>query len=274
MYLVIIALLIAAGLALVLTGVNKKMRVLAALGVAVWVFTALVFGLLSFWGEMLWFRELGFQWRFWTVILSRAGLGLAGALAGCLVVFLLTLPIPRSKKIARIWPEIAGACLGALIGFNSWEVVLMFLNRASSGMVEPILGRDVAFYLFNLPFYDLVYRALFLLAGLSLLASLAAAFLRLSGEDVQVDVPDLGRAYRPVYVSLAALILVFAWGQYLNRFHLLNSRLGVVRRDGGGAGSGRHTSTDRTGRPGVRQLLSESAGELERLQDALDRLGE
>lgn len=228
MYAFIIILFIAAGAALTILGTARRKWGVIAAGAAVWVFTALFFGLLGFWGEMYWFAALGFSSRFWTVIQFKAGLCAVGAMMGGLLVYLLTLMIPSARKIARIWPETAGALFGAMIGFNSWQTVLIFLNRVKSGVQDPILGMDTGFYLFALPFYDLLYGILLLAAFISLLAALAAAFLRIRDEEVKIDIPAYGRIYRPVNTALAALLIVLAWGFFLERFHLLQSRLGVV----------------------------------------------
>jgi uncharacterized membrane protein (UPF0182 family) len=232
MYLALIALLLGVALALVSTGLTRKRRGLVVVGILLGLFGLSFFALLDFWAELLWYRSLGFERRFWTVVLAQLGCGFGGALAGYLITMLLTLPSPRAGRGASIWPGIAGAFLGAVLGLNAWGVVLMFLNQITAGMTEPILGRDVGFYLFSLPFYDLIRRFLSLLAALSLAVALASAFLHLSQAGVEAKVPESKRAYRPIYLPLAVWILTFAWGQYLNRFHLMTSQLGVVAGPG------------------------------------------
>ena len=44
--------------------------------------TGLFFALLNFWGEMLWFEELGQSQRFWTAVFAVGGFVVLGALVG------------------------------------------------------------------------------------------------------------------------------------------------------------------------------------------------
>ena len=40
------------------------------------------------------------------------------------------------------------------IASSQWLVTLQFLNATPFGEVDPIFGRDAAFYIFTLPFLD------------------------------------------------------------------------------------------------------------------------
>jgi uncharacterized membrane protein (UPF0182 family) len=161
-------------------------------------------------------------------VLARIGFTVAGGVLGALLVYALTLPVDRRNSTARFWPEAAGAFFGALLGYDNWNTILMFLNRTAAGIEDPILNRDGGFYMFTLPFLDAAYTFLMTIAVISLIAALASTFLRISREDVELDLPSRRRSYLPVHVAVAAVMAVFALGQYLNRFHLLTSRLGIV----------------------------------------------
>ena len=50
----------------------------------------------------------------------------------------------------------SGAAGGA-IGFGSWDEALLFVNRAATGVADPILGLDTGFYLFALPLVDRLF---------------------------------------------------------------------------------------------------------------------
>jgi uncharacterized membrane protein (UPF0182 family) len=197
--------------------------------------TALFFGLLSFWGEMLWFEELGQSQRFWTVVISQGGFAALGALVGGLGVFILTLPIPAQSLLARISPAVAGALSGALWGCWNWRIILKYFYRVSTGIRDPILQRDTGFYLFTLPFYDSLYWGLLWSAAIALAAAVYVAIhtqifdklLRVSSVSPSESSREIS-AYRFFRFPLAAITVVLAWGQYLNIYHLLYSRWGVV----------------------------------------------
>ena len=46
--------------------------------------------------------------------------------------------------------------LTGLIGASSWETVLKYLNATPFGTLDPIFGRDIAFYFFDLPFIQIL----------------------------------------------------------------------------------------------------------------------
>lgn len=237
MYTLLILLLSLAAFGLVARGLTTDRLWPAVGGGAVLVATVAFFGLLSFWGHVLWFAALGYADRFWTEILAFGAVAACGALVGGLSVYLLTWPIPRKPPVARIWPELLAVLLGATWGARNWDVVLKFLNRVPTDVRDPILGRDTGFYLFVLPFYDSLYWLLMGLAGIGLLA--AAVYLLVPRRREEMEMPWRERAwdrryrdYRPVYTALGALGLVLAWRHYLGIFHLMYSGLGAVAGPG------------------------------------------
>ena len=68
MYIALLVLLLALGGTLIVNGVQRHRPKNLLVGSLVLLLTGLFFGLLSFWGEMLWFEELGQSDRFWTVL--------------------------------------------------------------------------------------------------------------------------------------------------------------------------------------------------------------
>ena len=154
MYIALLMLLLAVGGAVVFNGIQRHRPNTLSAGSFVLVLTGLFFGLLSFWGEMLWFEELDQSQRFWTVVFAQGGFAAIGALVGGLGVFILTFPIPFQTPLGRIWPAVAGALSGGLWGFWNWQVILKYMYRVSTEIRDPILQRDTGFYLFTLPFYD------------------------------------------------------------------------------------------------------------------------
>ncbi|WP_437978364.1 UPF0182 family protein [Sorangium sp. So ce295] len=268
MYVLVIVVLLGAGAALITRGMWMHRRLPVTAGALLVVATLAFFGFLSFWGEYLWFAELGYTARFWKVTLARLISALVAAALGGLVVFLLTRPA-RSRG-ARRTPTLLGAALGAIWGFFGWAVILRFLERAPTELRDPILGRSTSFYLFSLPFYDAVYfllwaLALFALAGAAVDAGLVpvrrrgrypapdhaavppaehaaeppaehAAAQAVAGSAVApavagsaADAAPAGAArYRALFFSLGALALVVAWGRWLAAYRLMYSEWGVV----------------------------------------------
>ena len=132
MYIALLVLLLALGGALVFNGVQRHRPKTLLVGSLILLLTGLFFGLLSFWGEMLWFEELGQSQRFWTVVFAQGGFAALGALVGGLGVFILTLPIPVQTPLARVWPAARRRAewrtLGLLELANHLEVYLWGLD--------------------------------------------------------------------------------------------------------------------------------------------------
>jgi hypothetical protein len=192
--------------------------------------TAVFFALLSFSAEMLWFSALGHSNRFWTAIFVWLGTSLVGGLIGGGMVFGLTWPIPRDPPVSRYWPEALGVFYGLTWGGTHWETILKFWHRAESGVTEPIFGLDASFYLFSLPFYDALYWLLFNAAGIALIASVVYLLAPRTADQDRWE--RRYRDFRPIYIQLGVLAFLFAWGHYLNRFHLMYSPLGAVSGPG------------------------------------------
>ena len=116
---------------------------------------------------------------------------------------------------------------GALSG--SWETVALYLNRVpyapggAAPVVDPIFGRDISFYFFDLPFLRLVQATV----GGLLLAALLFAFAR------YVVATLAGSGFTmPVRVHLGVLaglyLLTVAAGYQLDKLELVYSTAGVA----------------------------------------------
>ena len=205
------------------------------LGAVILLLTVLFFGLLSFWGEMLWFEELGQSRRFWTVVFALGGSAALGALVGALGVWILTLPIPVQAPRGRVCGAVAGSLSGALWGCWNWQIILKYLYGISTEIRDPILQRDTGFYLFTLPFYDSLYWGLLWTAMIALATAVTLAIQTqgfdrlLSGSSVHGSESDGSISlHRCFWLPLMAIASVVAWGEYLNIYHLMYSRWGVV----------------------------------------------
>ncbi len=105
-----------------------------------------------------WFSELGQQYRYWLAL----GVSAAIFAVVCLVVGLfaganlhaLCRPLPIVPRSA---PWVGGFVFSAIVGLIAaewWTSLLAFLGATQAGVVDPVFGRDVSFYLLALPFYD------------------------------------------------------------------------------------------------------------------------
>lgn len=215
------------------SGSQKRQNLKMTLGIILGALTILFFWFMDFWGEELWYVNLGYGSRFWTIVNSSAGLAAAGAAFGLLVIYLLTLPIQKEHKALHRITRLSGIIIGGIWGYTNWDVILEYLNKVSTGIKDPVLGKDVGFYLFSLPFYDNLLVLLFLLSLVALFVSFVSSFIRFSENRFILYIPkayeiNTERFYFPLYLNSAVFIFILTMGKFLSRYHLMYSTAGVV----------------------------------------------
>ncbi len=228
---------LAASAAVAAIGIKTKNRLPIFAGAALAAVSVVFFGFLDFWIERLWFEAAGFDHRFWTVVLTKAGAAVGGAAAGWAVVAGLTFPVPREK-----WPfRIASRALGALVAgafcLANWDTILVFAHQVRTGVSDPVLSRDTGFYLFTLPLLDFAAALMFRLAAISLGTIFVSLFVRFSGAGVEmIESAPAGKNTRQMtamlYIDAALVAFALAAERLLARYHLLFSDLGTVSGPG------------------------------------------
>ncbi len=207
--------------------------------------------LVGFYTDWLFFVETGFSTVFTTVLYAKTGVGLCvGALlfAGISInlfyanraqfpyrgVFVVggnnfrinSDEVVRFVKPVSILASVLLALLAGNWGSMQWEEVLLFTNGANVGTVDPIIGKDVGFYLFSLPFWALLrgFTSFVLLASAAIVG--AVYFVRggivLNERGVTID--EKVRRHLAVLVGLFSGVV--AAGFYLDSFSLLYSHNG------------------------------------------------
>ena len=206
-----------------------------------------------FYTDVLWFGEVGIQSVLWTTLRTQFAVGILG---GLLVAAFLWLNLwiasrsaptyslaglgtndPVEQYREMLTPYLRWIRLGvaAVIGFftglvisTSWETVLLWMNRESFGVADPQFGKDVSFYTFELPLYDLVLDHLWSAIITTLFLS-AIAYYLYGAIRPQRGLKMMGAgALAHISVLMGLLALVKAARYYLGTFHLNFSPRGVV----------------------------------------------
>jgi uncharacterized membrane protein (UPF0182 family) len=236
MYNALLIILLLPALALIVTGLQRKNVVLTAAALVLAGLAASFFLLLDLWGEMLWFQSLGFVSRFWTEITTRGYLSIAGGLFSLIYLYFLV----GSSTGFFVPALLFGLYFGSSWGLDEWQTVLLFIHRSPTDLQEPILHLTTGFYLFTLPFLDALFKLLLQITGTGFLAVIASRSLvirfdgwrpALKKENVTRYDSRTGTPAR-LYANGGALVLVLAFGAYLQRYHLLFSSLGIVTGPG------------------------------------------
>ncbi|HUJ17968.1 MAG TPA: UPF0182 family protein [Nitrospirota bacterium] len=122
----------------------------------------------------------------------------------------------------------AAFILAFQVGARYWEQSLLFLNSSPAGLVDPLFGKDISFYLFKYPFIDAMNSMIRILIVISAVLTTAVYIFRggavTMGKLFAVD-PFVKR-HIAVLVSLFLLSLSFSF--VLDRFGLLTSEHGVL----------------------------------------------
>ena len=206
----------------------------------------------QFYTDWLWFREVGFEQVFVRTLGARVTLG---ALAFVLVFsvlagnFWIGLRGLRARELVVVTPEgprvigvdpgrirplvYAGAgvaaLLAALFASSQWQAWLFYLHATPFGVADPILGKDASFYVFHLPFLELVQGLLLAAVVLAAVGALAghvgSGNLTLGGPRGLAVAPS---AKRHLSLLAAALLLVLAFGAWLRIPELLLTPSGIV----------------------------------------------
>lgn len=207
--------------------------------------------------EWMWMNELGYSSVFWTI----RGAQLAMTIIAFFVASLYLIPNLRylaerlryasftgtplqnvnlnfssesGYRAMRFFLTLAALFIAFLfaIGFYiSWDESLRFIWNEPYGEVDPIFGKDIGFYLFQLPFWDLIQNALTVLSSLTL-AILAIIYLftgQIASGHLAGGSRETGqKVTEHLKLNGVFWLLMISWGFYLARYNLLLRTDGIV----------------------------------------------
>ncbi len=205
--------------------------------------------------EWLWMENLGYTGIYWTLKGTKAALLVAAFLvAGAYLVpnFRLLTDRLRSASFvgtplqelninlaradhhrqAKRFLTVIALIIALLFAFSvsaRWDASLRFLWHSPFGSDDPVFGHDIGYYLFQLPFWELIQTSLTVLAFL-VIALLTAMYvfgglLRFDGREGVVAHPLVMNQLK---TNVVVWLLLLAWGLYLDRYQLLFKSDGLI----------------------------------------------
>ncbi len=188
----------------------------------------LMFGIPSFsiyYTDWLWFQELGYPDIFVKSLNTQGIVFIATFLVGYSFLYGNALIARFSASELRLVRGVA-LILSVMVAVSSasnWMMWISFFKAVPFGVTDPLLGRDVSFYVFRLPVFDAIRQQALLLTMASLVGT---AFFYVMGSHVAAA-PRYGIAFWPTlnlpmrarrHLSwLGALVLgLMAWGAWLD----------------------------------------------------------
>lgn len=208
--------------------------------------------LLGFYTDWLWFGEVGYRQVYVTMLTSEGALfTILFAVTAIWLAFNLqlalrtlsharpmlttrdgiqvTLPGPRQIRTIAMALAVIAAALVGLYGASEWDVWLAWQKGVPFGIADPVLGHDVSFYVFALPFLQFVRgvaEALVILAALGAGAVYLVSGNLTSGFPARVALSPGARRHLALLAALFLLLLAFsAW---LARAEFLVNQSGMI----------------------------------------------
>jgi uncharacterized membrane protein (UPF0182 family) len=132
-------------------------------------------------------------------------------------------------KTAVVLVSVGVALFFALGFYGEWDTYLRFRYGGSFGVSDPLFGVDVGFYVFHLPFYELLQSSLTMLTLLTL-AMVLAVYMLFGSRPMRGSEGSAASSSPIAHLSVILFILVanLGWGFYLDHYELVYSTLGVV----------------------------------------------
>ncbi|MCP3676566.1 MAG: UPF0182 family protein [Deltaproteobacteria bacterium] len=202
----------------------------------------------GFYVDWLFFGEVGYGEVFKTIVLTKVWLGLLFGVTTLVFLLVNVLIANRSnfpqgpvfkiegnvyelKKIdpnlinlikqLGIFISLFAAIMAAIAGAGYWEEVLLFTGSTPAGIVDPVFGRDVSFYLFRLPLAGIINGAIGILIIIGIIITALNYTLR-GGANYIGGLLAVDRKVKIHLASLLSLWLInFALKFYLDRYDLL-----------------------------------------------------
>ena len=207
-------------------------RFVLRLGIVVILLLA-AFQSISFYVESLWFGSLGFEPVYWYRLQAQTAVFFVFAVATAAilwVLFRLVMPtagyarrpfiqfgqeaivIPTTETLKSLTLP-AAIIIGVFFGLSfsaDWNIFTLFINRVpSSSISDPIFGRPLSFYLFNLPVLESISGWLLAISVIGLVAS------------ILLSVTDMNARFKGVSLGLGVLLAAIALQTYVSRYALL-----------------------------------------------------
>ncbi|MFH1638997.1 MAG: UPF0182 family protein [Chloroflexota bacterium] len=198
----------------------------------------------SMYTEWLWFSHLDYADVYMTILKTRVTLFFAAAgIFGLLFLGNLLLAAhltPRAdaqvpwammknlQPVIRVVVILGTVLLSLMFGMiaqGNWETVLRFLHGQSFGIADPIFQKDIGYYVFSLPFFELVRDWL---QGAFIMTALACAGVYALSYAVQRLKFDFARRVLAHMGGLAiAIVVLFGSSYWFAIWNLVYSSRGV-----------------------------------------------
>ncbi|MCF8008666.1 MAG: UPF0182 family protein [Halanaerobiales bacterium] len=227
------------------------------------IFIILIFAGSNFYTDWAWFNQLGYLKAFLLMFFTNFGLRI---LIGLIFAVFVYINLTFTKKlfdkyfdnkdieqdnVESLFKEQSQGflnwiskkklnwlylILSIVLGFmfssvssELWKIVLKYFNQTPFGTTDPIFNKDIAFFVFSLPFYSFIKEMAMVLVILTIIV-VGIIYFIVSGvssfSEMKIKLP--GRAKSHITVLLTLFLLLKAWDYRISMYELLYSSRGVA----------------------------------------------
>ena len=228
---------------------RKVSPVTVSIVILVGIFTAFA-AAASVYTDFLWFDQLGFKGVFTTQIIAQVlSFAVAALISGLVIWFTVWFAVrnrpiyarglqgdnfeafrllaEQLRKFAQVVLPILAAIVAGIAASSQWQTAAVFVNHTYTGTKDAEFGLDIAFYLFDLPFYNF---AVGFLSTLMLLALLLAAAAHYMFGNIRFDGPSATvapAARLQVAITAAVFIALQGASLWLDQYATMTSDAGL-----------------------------------------------
>lgn len=212
---------------------SKKMALWAGAAVIAALAVAASMGIAWVWTDYQWYVSLGQQSVFWTTMLSQAAVWVMCAAIGFAILYSSARAawsvVSKDQRYPRLTAT-ASAILASILAWTmsqQWMTFRLAAAQSPFGLTDPQFGRDVGFFVFTLPAFELLYRWI---NGVAIIALLTVIAIALSNRlDVAGKMPARWWQLKKVLSGLAGvLMLAVALNSYIAVWRISYSPAGQI----------------------------------------------
>ncbi|MBQ2942246.1 MAG: UPF0182 family protein [Clostridia bacterium] len=144
----------------------KKIKVIS---ITLFIVLALLITAGLLYGDFVEYGEIGYTSALFVDLTAKIGIYVSAFLVFAIILLINLVFIRKNLKktneqyaiedhkgIVFLFTILAALFCALIIGGINYETVLLYLNRTPFGETDALFGKDISFYMFTLPFYELV----------------------------------------------------------------------------------------------------------------------
>lgn len=235
---------------------DKRSKLLKYVGLL--TLFVIIIGAFSDWiVEWLWLDSLGYTQVFWTIKGTQVLLFIGALIVALLYVlpnmYFLSKRLPHfdlnlgrtpfgqinlkqfNTKQIRTFFYSGGTLLSLFFSFAffmRWDAYFRFHWNETIGRVDPIFSNDIGFYLFRLPFIEIVQNSIiilvFFVTVLLILFFLTTGNISIQKSQDTSNIRVQSSIRKQLSINAGIWLVLLSWGYYLERYRLLYDNSGVV----------------------------------------------